>query len=58
MTLKSTKQPNPKMGRRPKQTCIQRRHTDGQEVHEKMFNTTNYKSFNNMSICGGSPVVQ
>ena len=43
MTLKSTKQPNPKMGRRPKQTCIQRRHTDGQEVHEKMFNITNYK---------------
>jgi len=26
------------MGRRPKQTFLQRRHTDGQEAHGKMFN--------------------
>ena len=29
------------MGRRPKQTFLQRRHTDGQEAHEKMLNTAN-----------------
>ena len=28
------------MGRRPKQTVIQRRHTYGQQTHEKMFNIT------------------
>ena len=26
---------NQKMGRKPKQTFLQRRYTDGQEVHEK-----------------------
>ena len=31
------------MGKRPKETLLQRRHTDGQEVHEKMFNITNYQ---------------
>ena len=31
------------MGRRPKQTFLQRRHTDGQQAHEKMFNITNYQ---------------
>ena len=35
------KQSNEKMGRRPKQTFLQR-HTDGQQAHEKMLNTTNY----------------
>ena len=37
-----TKQPNQKMGRRSKQTFLQRRHTDGQEAHEKMLNIANY----------------
>ena len=36
------KQPNPEMGRRPKQTFLQRRHTDGKQTHEKMLNITNY----------------
>ena len=36
------KQPHQKMGRRSKQTVLQRRHTDGQETHEKMFNITHY----------------
>ena len=36
------KQSNQKMGRRPKQTFLQRRHTDGQEAHEKMLHITNY----------------
>ena len=29
------KQPNQKLGRRPKQTLLQRRYTDGQQKHEK-----------------------
>ena len=29
------------MGQRPKQTFLQRRHTDGQQAHEKMLNITN-----------------
>ena len=36
------KQYNQKMGRRPKQTFLQRRHTDVQEAYEKMLNITNY----------------
>ena len=32
---KKNKQPHHKMGRRSKQTVLQRRHTDGQETHEK-----------------------
>ena len=31
------------MGRRPKYTFLQRRHTDGQQTHEKMFRIANYK---------------
>ena len=39
----NNKQPNKKkMGRRPKETFLQRRHTDGQQTHEKMLNITNY----------------
>ena len=38
--LMQHKQPNQKMGRRPKQTFLQRRHTDGQEAHEKMLSIT------------------
>ena len=37
------KQYNQKMGRRPKQTFLQRRHTDVQEAYEKMLNITNYR---------------
>ena len=36
------KQPNQKMGRRPKQTFLQRRHTDDQEAHGRMLNIANY----------------
>ena len=42
LNSKKNKQPNQKMGRRPQQTFLQRRHTDGQEAHEKMLNITNY----------------
>ena len=31
------------MGRRSKQTFLQRIHTDGQQVHDKMLNTANYQ---------------
>ena len=30
------------MGGRPKYTYLQRRHTDGQQTHEKMINITKY----------------
>ena len=33
---------NQKIGRRPRLTSLQRRHTDDQETHEKMLNTANY----------------
>ena len=31
------------MDRRPEQTFLQRRHTDGQKTHEKMLNIANYQ---------------
>ena len=31
------------MGRRSKQTFLQRRHIDGQKAHEKMLNIANYQ---------------
>ena len=37
------KQPNESMGRRFKQKFIQRRHTNGKEVHEKMLKCANYQ---------------
>ena len=39
---KKTNNPIKKMGRRSKQTVLQRRQTDGQKTHEKMFNITHY----------------
>ena len=36
------KHPNQKVGKRPKQTFLQRRHTDGQQTHEKMLNVAHY----------------
>ena len=39
-SISKNKQSNPKMGRRPKETFLQRRHTGGQQTHEKMLNTT------------------
>ena len=50
-----TKHPAPqitqfkKMSRRPKQTFLQRRHTDDQQAHEKMFNTANYQENTNQN---------
>ena len=38
---KKNKQPNQKMGRKPKQTILQRRHTGGQQAHKKILNIAN-----------------
>ena len=43
------------MGRRPKQTFLQRRHTDGQEAHEKMLNITNHQRNANQNYNEISP---
>ena len=37
------------MGRRPKQTFLQRRRTDDQEAHEKMLSITNYQKNTNQN---------
>ena len=39
---KKKKKPNQKTSRRSKLTFLQRRHTDGQETHEKMLNIIHY----------------
>ena len=41
-SIPKNKQAYQKIGRRSKQTVLQRRHTDGQKTHEKMFDITNY----------------
>ena len=43
------------MARRSKQTFLQRRHTDGQQTHEKMLNITNYQRNANQSYNEISP---
>ena len=43
LNIKKTNNSIQNMGRRPKQTFLQRRHTDGQEAHEKLLNITNYQ---------------
>ena len=37
------------MGRRPEQTFVQRRHTDGQQVHEKMLSLANHQRNENQN---------
>ena len=37
------------MGGRPKETFLQRRHTDGQQAHEKMLNFKNYQRNTNQN---------
>ena len=39
---KKNQQPNWKMGKRPEQTFLQKRYTNGQQAHEKMLNLPNY----------------
>ena len=49
------KQPNQKVGKRPKQTFLQRRHTDDQQTHEKMLNITHYQKNANQNYNEISP---
>ena len=42
LNTRKTKQSNQKLDRLSKQTRLQRRHTEGQQTHEKMFNITHY----------------
>ena len=57
MTQQSNKnkQPNQKMVWRPKETFLQRIHTDGQQTHEHMFNITNYQRNANQNYNEVSP---
>ena len=43
------------MGSSSKQTFLQRRHTDGQQAHEKIFNITNYQRNANQNYSEVSP---
>ena len=52
---KTPNNPNQKVGRRSKQTFLQRRHADGQQAHEKMLNIANYqrntnRNYNEISL--------
>ena len=55
LSIKQNKQPNQKIGRRHKQTFLQRKHTDGQEAHEKLLNITNYQRNANQNYNEVSP---
>ena len=43
------------MGKRLKQTFLQRRHTDGQEAHENLLNSANYQRNVNQNYHEVSP---
>ena len=43
------------MGRRPKKTFLQRRHTDGQKAHENMFSIASYERNANQNYSEISP---
>ena len=49
------KEPNQKVGKRPKQTFLQRRHTDGRQAHEKMLNIAHYQRNANQNYNEISP---
>ena len=49
LNIKTTNNPIKKMSGRPKQTFLQREHTDSQEAHEKMLNITNYQKTANQN---------
>ena len=44
------------MGRRHEQTFVQKRHTDGQETHEKMIKITNHQGNANQNHNEISPI--
>ena len=49
------KQTNQKVGRRSKQTFLQRRHINGKKTHEKMLDITNYYLNTNQNYCEVHP---
>ena len=53
LTIK--KQPSQKVGRRSKETFLQRGHTNGQQAHEKMLNIINYQRKANQNYSEVSP---
>ena len=55
LNIKKTNNPIQKMGRRAKQTFLQRRHTDGHEAHEKLLNITNNQRNANQNYSEVSP---
>ena len=52
LNIQEGKQLNQRMSRRP---FLQRRHTDGQHTHEKMFNIANYLRNENQNYNEVSP---
>ena len=46
---KKKKTVNKKLEKRPKQTFLQRRHTDGEQTHEWMLNITHYQRNENQN---------
>ena len=42
LNSRKTNNPNQKVGKRPKRTFLQRRHTDSYQTHEKMLNIIHY----------------
>ena len=42
LNARKTNNPIKKWEKRPKQTFLQRRHTDGQQTHEEMLNIAHY----------------
>ena len=54
---RKTNNPIKKLGRRSKQTFVQRRHTDSQKAHEKMLNITNYQRNANQKYNEGISLV-
>ena len=52
---KANQSTNRKMGKRPEQTVLQGRYTDGQQTHEKMLNITDYKRNANQNYHEISP---
>ena len=43
LNIQKNKEPNLKMGRRPKQTFLRGRDTDFQQTHERMLDMTNHQ---------------
>ena len=46
------------MSRRPKKTVLQRKHTDGQQTHETMLNSTHYQRNTNQNCNDGKVITK